>query len=243
MSKYTTEENQELIENIKGKRFYRIYISGYGGESAYIPLNKEQYTFWKAHIDEHGDSDVVNYMTCAEDGDFDFENIDSIPDEAQFMYDEDGDPRPWYEHHKELEHQWGVDYNNAYLNIDEVKDDDYSAEVVKEVVANKDISEYISNIEEENDYNVTLTEMGVSNYETWDTDYVLQFWSAEKGSFWDGTIETVGDFDPKKLKIYTEEYANGDDVITTIEYDGVEIDNAGGDTNGKGYSVSVWSTE
>ena len=39
-----------------------------------------------------------------------------------------------------------------------------------------------------------------------DTDYVLQFWSAEKGGFFDGTIETVGAFDPKKLKITTYEY-------------------------------------
>ena len=35
-----------------------------------------------------------------------------------------------------------------------------------------------------------------------DADYVLQFWSAEKGGFFDGTIETVGAFDPKKIKNY-----------------------------------------
>ena len=44
----------------------------------------------------------------------------------------------------------------------------------------------------------------------------------------------------KKLKIYTIEYLNGEDTITSIEYDGVEVDNAGGDTNGKGYSAHVW---
>jgi len=36
------------------------------------------------------------------------------------------------------------------------------------------------------------------------------------------------------------EYMNGEDTVTSIEYDGVDIDNNGGDTNGKGYSASVW---
>ena len=80
--------------------------------------------------------------------------------------------------------------------------------------------------------------MGVDEVD--EPEYVLQFWSAEKGGFFDGVIETVGEFDPKKLKIYTSEYLNGDDTISSIEYDGVEIDNSGGDTNGKGYSVHVW---
>ena len=33
---------------------------------------------------------------------------------------------------------------------------------------------------------------------------------------------------------------NGEDTITSVEYDGVDIDNGGGDTNGKGYYASVW---
>ena len=71
-------------------------------------------------------------------------------------------------------------------------------------------------------------------------DYVFVFWSAEKGSFLDGIIETHGSLDPKKLKLTTNEYWNGDDVVETIEYNGVEIDNQGGDTTGKGYSGHFW---
>ena len=71
-------------------------------------------------------------------------------------------------------------------------------------------------------------------------EYILQFYSSEKGCFFDGIIETVGNFDPKKLKVVVTEYPNGEDVVTSIEYDGVEIDNNGGDTNGKGYYVSLW---
>jgi len=42
------------------------------------------------------------------------------------------------------------------------------------------------------------------------------------------------------LKVYTTEYLNGEDTVTSIEYNGEDVDNAGGDTNGKGYSAHVW---
>jgi hypothetical protein len=82
--------------------------------------------------------------------------------------------------------------------------------------------------------------MGVDEGEDTQGDYVAQMYSAEKGTFFEGIIETIGEFDPKKLKIYTSEYLNGDDTVQSIEYNGKEIENAGGDTNGKGYSFAVW---
>jgi len=239
----TTEEKVELVETLKGPRFYRIQLWGYGGEAAYMPLNKTQYEFWHSHNEEHGDSDLVTYMTCAEDEDMDFENLEKVPAEAHFMLDEDGDGRPWYEHHEELEHQNGVDYSNARLTIEEVEDDEYNSTVKSTIVDGIDLSEYINKIDEENNYELELTEMGVSEYEDWDAEYICQFYSAEKGTFFEGLIETVGSFDPKKLKIYTLEYANGDDTVSNIEYDGVDVDNVGGDTNGKGYSAHVWENK
>ena len=54
------------------------------------------------------------------------------------------------------------------------------------------------------------------------------------------SIETTGEFDVKKLKFIINEYPNGEDIIDGIEYDGEDVDNDGGDTNGKGYSAHVW---
>ena len=72
-------------------------------------------------------------------------------------------------------------------------------------------------------------------------DYVCQmYYSSEKGSFFEGRLETTGEFDVKKLKFIINEYPNGEDVIDGIEYDGEDVDNDGGDTNGKGYSAHVW---
>jgi hypothetical protein len=238
----TTEEKQELVETIKGPRYYRIQLWGYGGEAEYMELTKEQHDFWSKHIEEHGDGDAVNYCVSAEDGDFEFENIDELPEAMQFLKVEGEDySSSWYESPTGFTHQWGVDYGNANITIEEVDSADYSAIHIADVVDNETLSEYISNIEQENDYKVELTEMGVDLGEDTEPDYVAQMWSAEKGTFFEGVIETVGEFDPKKLKIYTSEYLNGDDTVQSIEYEGTEIDNSGGDTNGKGYSFHVWS--
>ena len=237
----TTEEKQELVETLKGPRYYRIQLWGYGGEAEYMNLTKEQYEFWHAHIDEHGDSDAVHYCIGAEDGDFDFDELDEVPEFAQFLKVEGEDySTSWYESATGFTHQWGVDYNNANLTIEEVDSAEYMAKHIADVVDGESLSEYINKLDEEHNYELELTEMGVDEGEDTQGDYVAQMYSAEKGTFFEGIIETVGEFDPKKLKIYTSEYLNGDDTVQNIEYDGNEIDNGGGDTNGKGYSFHVW---
>ena len=239
---YTSEENKELVETIKGPRFYRIMLWGYGGEAEYMKLTKEQFDFWHFYNEEYGDSDGVNYCTSAEDGDFDFENIEELPEEMQFLKDPEEDySSSWYEAPTSFAHQYGIDYNNARLTIEEVDGEDYGASVVKEIVDGEDLPEYISKLEEDNNYELELTQMDVDSAD--EPDYVAQMYSAEKGTFFEGVIETVGAFDPKKLKIHTTEYLNGDDTVESIEYNGVDVDNGGGDTNGKGYSFHAWKNE
>ena len=41
----TSEEKQELVETIKGPRFYRIQLWGYGGEAEYMHLTKNSTSF------------------------------------------------------------------------------------------------------------------------------------------------------------------------------------------------------
>ena len=237
----TSEEKQELIETLKGPRYYRILLNGYGGESAYMSISKEAHDFWNAHCEEHGDNDLVQYMIADDVQPCDFEELDSVPVEAQFLHDKDDDnyKRPWYESHTEFEHSYGVELGSAYLVVEEVNSDDYNAEVVAEVIDREDLQEYLNGIEEETDYAVELVEMGCCDEP--EVDYIAQLYSSEKGTFFDGRIETVGEFDPKKLKIYTTEYLNGEDTVTEVHYDGVEVENDGGDTNGKGYSGAVWA--
>lgn len=237
----TSEEKQELVDDLKGPRYYHIQLWGYGGEAEYMELTEAQHDFWSKHIEEHGDGDAVQYCTNAEDGDFEFEDIDELPEEMQFLKVEGEDySSSWYESPTGFTHQWGVDYNNANVTIEEVDGEEYMASQLETIVEGESLSEWVEEIQAQDDYQTEIVEMGVDEGEDKEPKYVAQMWSAEKGTFFDGIIVTTGDFDPKKLKIYTSEYLNGDDTVQSIEYDGQEVDNAGGDTNGKGYSFSVW---
>ena len=236
----TAEEKQETIDVLKGPRFYRLTINGYGGESAYINISKEAYEFWSNITEEYGDTDLVNYMVNAEDGSFEFEDIEEVPAEADFMLDKDYEcHRPWFEAPNEYIHQYGVEYGSAYLTVEEVDSDEYNSKYVADVVEGENLQEYLDSVMEANNYEVDLVECDEDL--DGEGDYVVQFYSNEKGTFFDGIVATHGDFDPRKLKIVYTEYPNGEDVVTIVEYDGVEVDNQGGDTNGKGYSAHVWT--
>ncbi len=160
------DEKEELVETLKGPRFYRIMLYGYGGEAEYLKLTKAQYEFWHNHIEEHGDSDAVSYCTSAEDGEFEFEDIDELPEEMQFLKHEGEDySSSWYESPTGFTHQWGVDYNNARITVEEVDSEEYNASVINEIVDGEDLSDYINALEEENNYELELTEMGVDEGE------------------------------------------------------------------------------
>ena len=238
----TTEEKTELVETLKGPRFYRLTINGYGGEGAYINISKEAYEFWNNHNDDYGDGDFVQYLTNDDPEEIEYDDIDSVPPEADFLTVKDEDYKTqWYEAQDEFCHQYGVEYGSAFMCVDEVASADYSAAHITEVIENKTVSELIDEIGEETDWEVELQESGEDDWYERQGDYVAQMYSSEKGSFFDATIETVGEFDPKKLRFYITEYPNGEDIIDSISYDGEELDNNGGDTNGKGYYGHVWT--
>ena len=242
MNEVSDQEKEELVDAIKGPRYYRVQLSGYGGEAAYMSISKEAHDFWKPIKEEHGDGDLVHYMVNAEDGDFEFDEISSVPPEADFLkseYEGEVYHSSWYDSSTEFEHTYGVTYDSAWITVDEVADDEYNSGVVAEVIEQEQVTDLVERIGEETDWEVEINEYTTCD-EHADVEYIAQMYSSEKGCFFDGVIETVGDFDPHKLKITATEFLNGEDTITSIEYDGVEVDNMGGDTNGKGYYADVW---
>ena len=236
----TTEENKELVETLRGPRFYRIRLNGYGGEAAYINISKAAHDFWHAHTEEHGDGDFVNYMINDDPEDYDFEELEIVPKEADFLtsYGEDDYKSNWFEAPTEFLHQMGVEYGSSYLTVEEVDSMEYMSKHVADVIDSERLMELVDKIQEDTDYEVELADHGEELPD--EGEYVCQMYSSEKGSFFDGVIETVGEFDVKKLKFMINEYPNGEDVIDGVEYDGVDVENNGGDTNGKGYSAHVW---
>ena len=236
----TTEQKTELVETLKGPRFYRVSITGYGGEAAYMNLSKEAYEFWNTHNEEHGDSDLTQYLINDDPDDCEYDELEVVPKEADFMtsYGEDDYKSSWFEAPTEFLHQMGVEYGSSYLTVEEVDSMEYMNKHVADVIDSERLNELVDKIQDETDYEVELADHGEELPD--EGEYVCQLYSSEKGQFFDGVIETVGDFDPKKLKFIINEYPNGEDVIDGVEYDGVDVENNGGDTNGKGYSASVW---
>ena len=241
----TTEEKQELVDTIKGPRYYHIQLWGYGAEHAYASISKEAHDFWKSVTDEHGYNDLVNYMLNAEEGTFDFEDIDSVPPEANFLSDDEegiGACSQWYEMPNEFEHIQTVSTDSANIEINEVDSAEYNSKHLNTVVENESLNDWTNTISEETDWETEILDGVEDTYPDKGT-YIVQMLSLEKGTFFDGIVETVGAFDPKKLKIQYSETTNGEDVVRGITYDGVEVDNNGGDTNGKGFSAAVWKQE
>jgi hypothetical protein len=241
----TLKEQQQTLDNIKGPRYYHIQLWGYGAEHAYASISKEAYDFWKPIVDEHGDNDLCNYLLNAGEGTFDFENIDSVPPKANFLSDDEegiGACSSWYEMPNEFEHIHAVTIDNAQIEVNEVDGLEYSSKHIETIIEHENVNDWASKISEETDYETEILDSVEDTYPDKGT-YIVQMLSMEKGTFFDGIVETVGEFDPKKLKIQYSETTNGEDVVRGITYDGVEVDNNGGDTNGKGFSAAVWKQE
>jgi hypothetical protein len=230
----TSEENKELIETIKRPiRHYRILLWGYGGENSYIRLTKEQYEYWNQRKEDDDERDIlVDYML-----DEDREEVADVPPAMEFMSDPEdleGPRYPWHESPNEIVHQFGVDYSNARITITEIESDEYSSKPIEDIVDGVDLNDFVS----EHDIEWFSDEV-----EETQSDYMLQFNSSEKGTFFEGILTTVGKIDLSKLEVYTTDHFNDDDTVDDIRYDGESIENMGGDTNGKGYSVYMWSNK
>ena len=75
----TTEEKAELVETLKGPRFYNIQLNGYGGESAYMTVSKEAHDFWQPICEEHSDYDLTTYMNSDGEEDDEYDVIGLLP--------------------------------------------------------------------------------------------------------------------------------------------------------------------
>ena len=62
--------------------------------------------------------------------------------------------------------------------------------------------------------------------------------SNEKGTFFEGEIELRAPFDIEKLELHYDEF-DGEDIITGVTYDGEDIDNNGGGTDGKSSDMNM----
>jgi hypothetical protein len=68
---------------------------------------------------------------------------------------------------------------------------------------------------------------------------VFYGYTSDKGTFFEANIELRQPFDPEKLLIQISDF-DSNEIVVGAEYDGEELDNYGGDTNGKGSEYAFY---
>ena len=225
----TTLERQELVEDIKyPTRYYRVSIRGYGGEFVADNLDPEVYDYWKL-IDKDL---MIDYLVDPEE----YRNKHSLPRNVDFLHDDDYDIG-WHDMDR-LTHISGASYSSAYIQIEQVENDEYAASVIKEIC---DVR--VSDLIAEDKVEEYWTDFGYDTEGNKDGNLdfpIIEIASIEKGEFFNGLIVTNHSIDLKNLEVWITELPGGDEIIDMIRYNGEIIDNDGGDTNGKSFMVNLY---
>jgi hypothetical protein len=207
----TKKEKDELLATLKfTPRTYNIYIGGYGGEAYAGTVSKEIYDYFKENR-----IDIDEYASGWDD------SFSDIPAELQpyspgSPYDCDN-----------LFHASGAELSN--LNEIQINDEHGNEHWC-----------CAAGLNELEDAGVTVNESGGCDFDDLPEDSIVHWGgNGEKGTFFDGEIELTQPFDPKKL---TVNYENCDGwwIISSVEYDGEEVDGSGGySTTGK-WTENKW---
>jgi hypothetical protein len=201
----TTEQKQELIEILKFTPCtYTIQLWGYGGEYVMGTVSREIYDYFKKRR--------LSVSDFAWDSDYADEH--NIPEEMWPF-----PPGSWYEC-SDMGHVSGVDRNAGTLQICDENSNSVYEISLEDIDGYSDGSPEIGGGEEiwiDSKDPGTVVFVGVSN---------------EKGTFFEGEIELTEPFDSSKLCISYDEI-DGNEIVSMISYDGMDLDNNGGSTNGK----------
>jgi hypothetical protein len=201
----TKEEKQELMDILKFTPCtYTIQLWGYGGEYVMGTVDRKVYDYFKQRR--------LSVSDFAWDSDYADEN--DIPEDMWPF-----EPGSWHECDN-MGHVNGVDRNSGTLQICNENGDTVYETSLEDIDGFSDGSPEIGGGDEvwiDSKDPGTVVFIGVSS---------------EKGTFFEGEIELTQPFDSSKLCISYDEI-DGNEIVSMITYDGDDIDNNGGSTNGK----------
>jgi hypothetical protein len=203
----TQEEKQELINVLKfTPRTYRVRLWGYGGEYVMGTVDRKIYDYFKQRR--------LDVSEFAWDGDY--AETNNIPEDMQPFY-----PGNWHDCDN-MGHCWGVDRSAGTIQVD-----DENGNTVYE----KSLEDIVGYDEENPEPEWTCgDEVWIDSQPAGSVVFIGT--SSEKGTFFEADIELKMPFDPSKLSLQYDEI-DGNEIITSVSYDGEELNNDGGDTNGK----------
>jgi hypothetical protein len=200
----TKQEKDELMEILKfTPRTYKISMWGYGGEKVMGTTTQEAWDYCMEHQVDL--QDIAWNSGAAEDMGLD---ADKLP----------FPPGSWYEC-DDMGHISGVSRDAGTIQIE-----DENGEVVYERSLDDcdgcdDSPELCCN-----------DEVWVGSRKKGEIVFVGS--SNEKGTFFEGEFELKQPFKIEKLSLHYDDF-DGEDIVNSVYYDGEEIDNWGGSTDGK----------
>ena len=206
----TQAEKEKLVEVLKfTPRTYKIRLWGYGGEYIMGTVDRKIYDYFR-----HRRLDLADFAW-----DDAYSEEHNIPEDMHPFY-----PGNWHDCDN-MGHCWGVDRGAGTVQVD-----DENGDTVYEQSLDS-ISRYGMDGEPPEPEWTSGDEIWIDMRPAGTA--VFMGVSSEKGTFFEGEIQLKMPFSPGKLSFTTDDF-DGSEIITGVQYDGEDIENWGGDTNGKG---------
>jgi hypothetical protein len=197
-------EHEKLIELLKfTPRTYTICMWGYGGEYVMGTVERKIYDYFRSRR--------LDLSDFAWDSDYADEH--NIPEDMWPF-----PPGSWYEC-DDMAHVNGVDMQAGTLQINDENGDTVLERGLESLHGSDGEPELSTGDEAWIDSKPAGTVVFIGT-------------SSEKGNFFEGEIHLREPFDPEKLCI-TYDDIDGNEIVSSVTYDGEDIDNNGGSTNGK----------
>jgi hypothetical protein len=206
----TKEEKQQLIDTLRfTPRTYKIQMWGYGGEKVMGRVDPRAWDYCMEHQVDLVDI-AWNYDACEEMG----------LDEEQLPFT----PGSWYECDS-MAHVNGVSRNAGTISIEDENGETVFEKSLEDCDGCEDSPQWSC----QDEVWVGMAKKG---------EVVFIGSSNEKGTFFEGEIELRAPFDIEKLELYYDE-VDGEEIVNCVYYDGEEIDNNGGSTDGKSSNMDM----
>ena len=208
----TLEEKEQLMQVLKWTpRTYKISMWGYGGEKVMGTVDRKIYDYFK-----HRRLDLSDYAW-----DSDYADEHEIPEDMQPF-----PPGSWYEC-DDMAHAHGVSRNAGTLQIEDENGEVIYERSLEDISGGDDNEpEWSCNDEVWIDEKPAGTIVFIGN-------------SNEKGTFFEADLPLTMPFDITKLTLNYDEI-DGEELVNGVEYDGEDIDNWGGNTDGKSSDFGMY---
>jgi hypothetical protein len=210
----TKKQKQELIDTLRfTPRTYRISMWGYGGEKVMGVVDSKVWDYCLKHRVDLVDMAWGDYDEMVEEQGLD---IDLLP----FT------PGAWYECDN-MAHVSGVSRSAGTLQIEDENSNTVFEKSLDDIVG--------GGCDGEPDW-CCQDEVWIGQRKKGEVVFVGS--SNEKGTFFEGDIELRAPFNIEKLELYYDE-VDGEEIVNCVYYDGEEIENYGGSTDGKSSDMNM----